>query len=524
MVRLYLGVGIGFVSLILIACGGAEEAQPTRTPTAEVQAPAPTATAAPTATPEPAVLTLAFIRDGDIWLVDAAGSNERRITQFGGTDRKVVDFQWLANGREIAYREFSPTTATSALVSLDGQVLWDVDGGATTLWSPDGQLVAIQSGKGFTRIEDREGRSVWPGNDAVGSGSWSPDGSHFAIVEGDEIVVVSRDGISVSRLDVGPPLDVSSKLGGCNGTEFGPGTRVFGRPVFTADSGKVLVVVGCSILMGATGNIGGAIYEASLDGLVNRLHSAEGTGVVSLPTPILSPDASRVALISRWNLSGCESEESLSIFDLHRGNQQELTPEEISKAVQAIADASTEGRTATITMSGLAWSPAGDAVVATFAAKDLCGEGATRLEAAAVYLLRIDGVADEKIAEGFSETVSWSPSGDLIAYAMGEPDAPQIHVFDLVTREVTDLGPGEAPAWGPLPPEVVSLPWEGAVTDNRRIRNEANTASDTVGTLSKGTKVRVYGEAEGEEAEPGSGNRIWYRVIGGWVYSAFVER
>ncbi len=77
MVRLYLDVGILFVSLVLIACGGGEEAQPALTPTAEVQAstPEPTATAALTATPEPTVETLAFIRDGDIWLVDADGSN-----------------------------------------------------------------------------------------------------------------------------------------------------------------------------------------------------------------------------------------------------------------------------------------------------------------------------------------------------------------------------------------------------------------------------------------------------------------
>ena len=89
---------------------------------------------------------------------------------------------------------------------------------------------------------------------------------------------------------------------------------------------------------------------------------------------------------------------------------------------------------------------------------------------------------------------------------------------------MTDLGPGHSPAWQPLPSEAVSLPWEGEVTDNLRIRSEPNTASDTVGTLPKGTEVRVYGKAQGEEAEPGSGNRIWYRVIGGWVYSAFVER
>ncbi|MCH8920869.1 MAG: SH3 domain-containing protein [Chloroflexi bacterium] len=133
-------------------------------------------------------------------------------------------------------------------------------------------------------------------------------------------------------------------------------------------------------------------------------------------------------------------------------------------------------------------------------------------------------VSFEVFADEFSETASWSPSGDLIAYATGEPDAPQIRVFDLVTGDVTDLGPGHSPAWRPLAPDAATLPWEGAVTDNLRIRSEPNTTSDTVGTLPKGTKVRVYGEAEGEEAEPGSGNRIWYSVIGGWVYSAFVER
>ncbi len=141
-----------------------------------------------------------------------------------------------------------------------------------------------------------------------------------------------------------------------------------------------------------------------------------------------------------------------------------------------------------------------------------------------VYLLRIDGVADEKIADQYSRTVTWSPSGDLIAYVSGERDAPQIRVFDLVSREVTDLGPGHSPAWRPLAPDAATLPWEGAVTDNLRIRSEPQTDSEIVATLEKGSEVRVYGEAQGEEAEPGSGNRIWYRIIGGWVYSAFVER
>ena len=205
-------------------------------------------------------------------------------------------------------------------------------------------------------------------------------------------------------------------------------------------------------------------------------------------------------------------------------------PREIAQLVGELA---TEGRTADIEISRVQhWSPVGDAILTSFSATECVldedqpnEEGEHRLLAEGVYLLRIDGLADERVADEFSGgPLSWSPSGDLIAYSSTEAEESQIRVFDIVTRDVTDLGPGHSPAWRPLPPDAVSLPWEGAVTDNLRIRSEPNTRSDTVGTLSKGTKVRVYGEAEGEEAEPGSGNRIWYRVIGGWVYSAFVER
>ena len=557
MVRLYLGVGIVFVSLILIACGGGD-AKPTPTPTAEVQASTPEPTPTPeAAAPEPAVETLAFIRDGDIWLIDADGSNRRRITDSGGTDRQVVHLQWLASGQEIAYEvslrlepsTASPSTFTSVLANVDGGVLWEreLPQFAGVFWSPDGQLVAILPDKGPARIEDRVGQLVWTGNGGEGSGSWSADGSHFAIVEGNEIVVVSRDGTSVSRLYGGPGLILPKDdrpLSEWSPCPLSPDELLFGPPVFTPDGERMLIAVNCPFSTRSIVN--SIIREVSLDGLVNR--PVPNSVFNGLFTPPFSPDGRRMALLGVGAIRGafCPTGAdafatmNLGILGVQDGKGSQLMPKEVAQLVEGLAaeqryavDIQISGR---LLESPSIWSPASDAIVASFSATECvcfdfeaaCAVGNLedrhRVLAEGVYLLRIDGVADEKIAEGFSETVSWSPSGNLIAYVTGEPDAPQIRLFDLATGDVTDLGPGIAPAWRPLPPEAVSLPWEGAVTDNLRIRSEPSTASDTVGTLSKGTKVRVYGEAEGEEAEPGSGNRTWYRVIGGWVYSAFVER
>ncbi len=554
MVRLYLGVGILFVSLILIACGGG--AQPTPTPTAEVQAPTPELTPTPeAAAPEPTVETLAFIDDGDIWLVDADGSNRRRVTQFGGTDREVVSFQWVANGQEIAYEvslrlepgTASPSTFTSVLANADGMVLWEreLPQFAGVFWSPDGQLVAVFS-EGAVSIEDRAGRSVWTGTAAPPApppfrGTWSPDGKAFAFGDGSELVVVSRDGTNVSRLYGGPGFD-APKEGPPPECPLSLDERLLlGEIVFSPGGQTIFVAVNCHRGSGAYAYT--IIRELSLDAVINRL--AVGPVLTGLPTPSFSPDGSRIALVEGVSGVPCSSNADafanmeLDILDPNEGNGSQLMPREIA---QLVGDLAAEGRTADMRISGRwfpwwresppVWSPASNAIVASFQASE-CVVDQHRLLAEGVYLLRIDGIADEKIADEFSEAVSWSPSGGVIAYATGgdfisrvsgEPSAPQIRLFDLVTGDVTNLGPGTAPAWRPLLPEAVSLPWEGAVTDNLRIRSEANTASDTVGTLPKGAKVRVYGEAEGDEAEPGSGNRIWYRVIGGWVYSAFVER
>ncbi|KKK95175.1 hypothetical protein LCGC14_2675460, partial [marine sediment metagenome] len=359
MVRLNLGVGIIFVSLILIACGGGgEEAQPTPTPTAEVQAPTPKLTPTPeAATPEPAVQTLAFIDDGDIWLVDADGTDRRRITQFEGTDREVVSFQWLANGQEIAYEvslrlepgTASPSTFTSVLANADGRVLWEreLPQFAGVFWSPDGQLVAILPDKGPARIEDRAGQSVWTGNGGEGSGSWSADGSHFATTEGSDIVVVSRDGTSVSRLSVTYDAVPSTEKLPCHPVP--PDANLFlGQPVFRPDGKTILVAVNCSDNQGSGGRFHTIIRELSLDGLIDRRVTQPKNGVNDLPTPVFSPDGRRIALLQVIRGAFCPDGASalatmdLDILDPQGGDRSQLVPREIA---QLVGDLATEGRT-----------------------------------------------------------------------------------------------------------------------------------------------------------------------------------
>ena len=522
------------LALLALACGGGAGSGRTPTPTAEVQAPTPepTATAAPTATPEPTVETLAFIHDGDIWLIDADGSNRRRVTQFGGTDREVVSFEWLANGQEIAYRVSLPFETgsppfISGLASVDGQVLWERELRASPVtgvfWSPEGQLVAVFDQLGVS-IEDRDGWSVWTGELGTDSlqASWSPDSNDFAFVDGNEVVVVSRDGTSVNRLYVGPTLETSVEKGDCTRSE----DHVFGPLTFSPDNRRLVVAVGCRALQGAQ-NFVGAVYEASLDQQINRpIAGAEVFG--GLGDSSFAPDGRYVAYVTSVYLSACESYGGLSILGADGGSARTFVPAEITEAVETYTPGGPDAsRQWAVYLSGLGfdWSPGADAVVAAFQMRDCSFFSEPPVLVEGIYAVRADGVAEEKLVDEFTFSGPvWSPSGDLIAYAVGDPNAPQIRVFDLLTRQVTDLGPGTSPAWRPLPPEAVSLPWEGEVTDNLRIRSEPNTGSDIVAALEKGSEVRVYGEAEGEEAESGSGNRIWYRVIGGWVYSAFVER
>src|SRR3990172_13340048 len=149
-----------------LACeGDREEEQPT---------PSPAATSlSPTPTPAAAVDTLAFIRDGDLWLIAADGTGERRLNLSG-----VESFSWVSSD------ELDVVTGADQ----SGHLLVDLGGNAEPLPFPSG-------------------------------GSWSRDGALYVVPVDEQVVVFNRDGSEAARLDVEPPVETGEKArqGGAGG-------------------------------------------------------------------------------------------------------------------------------------------------------------------------------------------------------------------------------------------------------------------------------------------------------------------
>jgi TolB protein len=124
---------------------------------------------------------MAFLRDNDIWLMNADGSGKRRLTS-GAAHNEVVGF--------------------------------------APAWSPDGRKIAFVSGRdGPSRVEateisvvnaDGSGQRNLTRNPAHDSDpAWSPDGRKIAFVRNFEIYVMNADGTGQTNLTRNPAHDVA---------------------------------------------------------------------------------------------------------------------------------------------------------------------------------------------------------------------------------------------------------------------------------------------------------------------------
>jgi Tol biopolymer transport system component len=203
-------LGAALLAVALLTGCGEEEggATATATPTAALvttpgATPSPGATAAATATATatatPAVAAtpaetstaglgkLAFIRDGDIWVMDVDSAQETQLT----TDGQNWWPQWSADGEWIAFRKRVPQGESETLTEV-----WTMrpDGSGATLvgesamfgpiWAPDDDRLAYATGEGavwLVDVESGEQQQLSPPDWEVDRLAWLPDGKGLVL-------------------------------------------------------------------------------------------------------------------------------------------------------------------------------------------------------------------------------------------------------------------------------------------------------------------------------------------------------
>jgi dipeptidyl aminopeptidase/acylaminoacyl peptidase len=161
---------------------------------------------------------------GDIWIVNADGSDNRQLTRSGaGFDFKPT---WSPDGKQLAFQTTRgarpPSGETNIFViNADGSGARQLTtpsnfryGGSSPDWSPDGTRIAFGSPRGLALIDPSGGPVTLVGvpGDAP---SWSPDSSKIAYIAptgtdqptNQDVYIVSPSGSKLRRLTREPGLE-----------------------------------------------------------------------------------------------------------------------------------------------------------------------------------------------------------------------------------------------------------------------------------------------------------------------------
>jgi Tol biopolymer transport system component len=203
MLRLPAILGAALLGLALLAgCGegeGEEGATATTTPTAAV-VPTPPATPSPgatrvatatpslgatpgatrTATPAAGLGKLAFVRDGDIWVLDVDSGQERQLT----TDGANREPRWSPDGRWLAFAKGE--TGAIWVMREDGSdaSLVADPARAGPAWAPADNRLAYATGEGvlwLADVESGERRELSPPDWRASRFAWLPDGKGLVL-------------------------------------------------------------------------------------------------------------------------------------------------------------------------------------------------------------------------------------------------------------------------------------------------------------------------------------------------------
>ncbi len=154
---------------------------------------------------------IVFIRNGDIWLMEADGSGQVNLTQSATFEAQPT---WSPDGRRIAFVSNDAGNSDLYLMNADGtswaQLTADPARDSGPTWSPTGSSIAFHTdrdGNNEIYLIDTDGSNLQrltddPASD-VGA-SWSHDGTRIAFNSnrngGTRIFVMDPDGSSVTEL------------------------------------------------------------------------------------------------------------------------------------------------------------------------------------------------------------------------------------------------------------------------------------------------------------------------------------
>jgi Tol biopolymer transport system component len=222
---------------------------------------------------------IAWVREGNIWLMNADGSGATQLTS--STEDAPVEYSspaWSPDGSKLAYVATDDSFSTAVYVSTAGgqSPKKIAEGGADPTWSPDGKQIALTNENGdYTAIfvvpsAGGDAKKLCSAEGYLSQPAWSPDGKQIAYRreavdnESDALVLASAAGCveaGTTGADDSTPafawnfalafvrnddngdqdLFVRSKAGSAKDVHADPDTNDF-SPQFSPDGAKIVFV------------------------------------------------------------------------------------------------------------------------------------------------------------------------------------------------------------------------------------------------------------------------------------------
>ena len=212
--------------------------------------------------------TVAVIRDGDIWVLNADGSGQRRLLA-PPPGQPFSSFRWSPDGRKLAALSSDEVWLTNLdgsgqrqLVTAAPGASWEND----LSWSPDGRKLAIGSISGTRAGPTCQKYCVQWLVDIVGVGgnrirsipdarhpAWSPDGKRIALEQA-AFAQQEDSRVVVRRADGSAPRTISDRCVQCSGCWSYPTWSPDGKRIsFISDECDEVFTVGEVVIVRSTG-------------------------------------------------------------------------------------------------------------------------------------------------------------------------------------------------------------------------------------------------------------------------------